>query len=63
MGLPLHRIKDIRLMYGEDPWGETSINFDMPSIRPQPRGHVIAARITSENPEEVCLYNIKYWLS
>ena len=53
MGLPLHRIKDIRLLYGEDPWANSTINFDEPQIKPQPRGHVIAARITSENPDEV----------
>ncbi|KAL5009691.1 hypothetical protein ScPMuIL_011996 [Solemya velum] len=52
MGLPLHRIKCIRLLYGEDPWGETLIDFQRPRFQPQPRGHVIAARITSENPDE-----------
>lgn len=52
MGLPLYRIKDIRILYGEDPWGDSLINFDQPQVRPQPRGHVIAARITSENPDE-----------
>ncbi len=53
MGVPLHRIKEIRIMYGEDPWGATPINFDSPPNIPEPRGHVIAARITSENPDEV----------
>ncbi|KAK7582615.1 hypothetical protein V9T40_014060 [Parthenolecanium corni] len=52
MGLQLHRIKDIRLMYGESPWGDTLIDFDTPQHKPQPWGHVIAARITSENPDE-----------
>ncbi|NXD65210.1 ACACB carboxylase, partial [Eolophus roseicapillus] len=52
MGIPLHRIKDIRVLYGESPWGDTSINFHSPTNTPMPRGHVIAARITSENPEE-----------
>ncbi|XP_045467140.1 acetyl-CoA carboxylase isoform X2 [Harmonia axyridis] len=52
MGLPLHYIKDIRLLYGESPWGTTEINFDNPKQKPQPWGHVIAARITSENPDE-----------
>nr|CAD7427551.1 unnamed protein product [Timema monikensis] len=52
MGLPLHRIKDIRLLYGETPWGENVIDFDTPRHKPQPWGHVIAARITSENPDE-----------
>nr|XP_060640089.1 acetyl-CoA carboxylase 2-like isoform X3 [Anolis sagrei ordinatus] len=52
MGVPLHRIKDIRTLYGEPPWADTPISFDNPSTVPVPRGHVIAARITSENPEE-----------
>uniref|UniRef100_A0A8D2KPK5 acetyl-CoA carboxylase n=1 Tax=Urocitellus parryii TaxID=9999 RepID=A0A8D2KPK5_UROPR len=52
MGVPLHRLKDIRLLYGESPWGVTPISFDTPSNPPLPRGHVIAARITSENPDE-----------
>ncbi|XP_046476133.1 acetyl-CoA carboxylase isoform X3 [Neodiprion pinetum] len=52
MGLPLHHIKDIRLLYGESPWGDTPIDFDQPRHKPQPWGHVIAARITSENPDE-----------
>lgn len=55
MGIPLHRIKDIRLLYGETPWGDTIINFETPECIPSPRGHVIAARITSENPDEVQL--------
>ncbi|XP_077570345.1 acetyl-CoA carboxylase-like [Stigmatopora nigra] len=52
MGIPLHRIKDIRLLYGETAWGDSIINFDNPECPPSPRGHVIAARITSENPDE-----------
>ncbi|XP_025161543.1 acetyl-CoA carboxylase isoform X2 [Harpegnathos saltator] len=52
MGLPLHQIKDIRLLYGENPWGDNTIDFDQPRHKPQPWGHVIAARITSENPDE-----------
>ncbi|XP_010875045.2 acetyl-CoA carboxylase isoform X2 [Esox lucius] len=52
MGIPLHRIKDIRVLYGEAPWGDTPINFEAPDCVPSPRGHVIAARITSENPDE-----------
>ncbi|XP_047447248.1 acetyl-CoA carboxylase isoform X2 [Mugil cephalus] len=52
MGIPLYRIKDIRLLYGETPWGDNIINFETPDGLPCPRGHVIAARITSENPDE-----------
>ena len=53
MGLPLYCMKDIRCLYGEDPFGSKKINFDKPTIMPRPKGHVIAARITSENPDEV----------
>ncbi|KAM4760455.1 acetyl-CoA carboxylase 1 isoform 7-T8 [Cyanocitta cristata] len=52
MGVPLHRIKDIRMMYGVSPWGDTAIDFENSAHVPSPRGHVIAARITSENPDE-----------
>uniref|UniRef100_G3TBG5 acetyl-CoA carboxylase n=1 Tax=Loxodonta africana TaxID=9785 RepID=G3TBG5_LOXAF len=52
MGVPLHRLKDIRLLYGESPWGVTPISFETPNNPPLARGHVIAARITSENPDE-----------
>ncbi|XP_061907231.1 acetyl-CoA carboxylase isoform X1 [Entelurus aequoreus] len=52
MGIPLYRIKDIRMLYGDTPWGDTIINFETPECPPSPRGHVIAARITSENPDE-----------
>lgn len=52
MGIPLYRIKDIRLLYGENPWDSMIIDFDDPPNKPRPWGHVIAARITSENPDE-----------
>ncbi|XP_067350310.1 acetyl-CoA carboxylase 1 isoform X6 [Channa argus] len=52
MGIPLQRIKDIRMLYGVQPWGDTPIDFEGLSTSPSPRGHVIAARITSENPDE-----------
>ncbi|XP_011499057.1 PREDICTED: acetyl-CoA carboxylase isoform X2 [Ceratosolen solmsi marchali] len=52
MGLALHHIKDIRLLYGESPWGDSVIDLEQPRNKPQPWGHVIAARITSENPDE-----------
>ena len=57
MGLPLYCMKDIRCLYGEDPFGSKKINFDKPTITPRPKGHVIAARITSENPDEVEFYS------
>ncbi|GCB68953.1 hypothetical protein scyTo_0000973 [Scyliorhinus torazame] len=53
MGIPLHRIKDIRMLYGVAPWGDSPINFENSANAPCPRGHVIAARITSENPDEL----------
>ncbi|KAI7832926.1 acetyl-CoA carboxylase [Kickxella alabastrina] len=58
MGIPLHRIRDIRLLYGMDPNSESAIDFEFESPqaievqrKPQPKGHVIAVRITAENPE------------
>lgn len=53
MGVPLHRIKDIRLLYMADMFDDSSIEFDSPDYPPVAKGHVIAARITSENPDEV----------
>jgi len=55
MGIPLYRIKDIRVLYGEEPWGDSVIDFINPCHKPLPKGHVIATRITSENPDEVSL--------
>ncbi|KAK0630955.1 acetyl-CoA carboxylase [Bombardia bombarda] len=59
MGLPLHRIKDIRLLYGVDPKTSTEIDFDFKNTesektqrRPTPKGHTTACRITSEDPGE-----------
>jgi biotin carboxylase len=56
MGICLHRIKDIRLLYGEEPLGISKIDFDEPNNKPAPNGHAIAVRITSENPDEVSDY-------
>ncbi|KAL1988453.1 hypothetical protein VTN96DRAFT_9508 [Rasamsonia emersonii] len=59
MGIPLHRIRDIRLLYGVDPHTSSPIDFDFSSEeshktqrRPQPKGHTTACRITSEDPGE-----------
>ena len=59
MGLPLHRIRDIRLLYGADPHTTTAIDFNfekessaLQQRRPQPKGHCTACRITSEDPGE-----------
>lgn len=52
MGIPLHRQREIRVLYGEEANGTSEIAFEAPAHRPEPHGHVIAARITSERPEE-----------
>ncbi len=59
MGLPLHRIRDIRLLYGVDPSTSNEIDFDfskegsqLTQRRPSPKGHTTACRITSEDPGE-----------
>jgi acetyl-CoA carboxylase/biotin carboxylase 1 len=53
MGIPLHKMKAIRQMYQEDVTQmDVPIDFHQPKIQPKPNGHVIAARITSENPDE-----------
>ena len=58
MGVPLYRIRDIRTLYGMDPHGVTEIDFDGSNPesvnkqrKPQPKGHVVACRITGENPD------------
>lgn len=58
MGIPLHRIRDIRQLYGVAPNGASEIDFDMvkpESVslqrKPRPKGHVVAVRITAENPD------------
>lgn len=59
MGIPLHRIRDIRLLYGVDPKTNSDIDFDFKlegtaesQRRPKPKGHCTACRITSEDPGE-----------
>ncbi|KAF7544682.1 hypothetical protein G7046_g9736 [Stylonectria norvegica] len=59
MGVPLHRIRDIRLMYGVDPKTSSDIDFNFElegtaqtQRRPSPKGHTTACRITSEDPGE-----------
>ncbi|KAH9992745.1 acetyl CoA carboxylase [Russula compacta] len=58
MGIPLHRIKTIRQLYGVAPHGTSEIDFDMVKPessqlqrKPRPKGHVVAVRITAENPD------------
>lgn len=59
MGVPLHYIRDIRLLYGVDPNTSNEIDFDFSKEdslttqrRPAPQGHCTACRITSEDPGE-----------
>mmetsp|Transcript_38904 Transcript_38904/g.69658 ORF Transcript_38904/g.69658 Transcript_38904/m.69658 type:complete len:2180 (-) Transcript_38904:244-6783(-) len=51
MGIPLYNIPEIRIMYGKDPQEQTPIDFMTEEYLPITR-HVIAARITAENPDE-----------
>ena len=51
MGIPLSRIPDIRRFYGMDPEGDSDIDF-MEEDYVLPERHLIAARITAENPDE-----------
>mmetsp|Transcript_26894 Transcript_26894/g.75704 ORF Transcript_26894/g.75704 Transcript_26894/m.75704 type:complete len:1855 (+) Transcript_26894:1371-6935(+) len=51
MGIPLYNIPEIRLMYGKDPEEHAPIDFMEEDYLPIKR-HVIAARITAENPDE-----------
>ncbi|KAH6915859.1 acetyl CoA carboxylase [Coprinopsis sp. MPI-PUGE-AT-0042] len=58
MGIPLSRIRDIRQLYGVAPNGTSDIDFEMldPDAtqlqrKPRPKGHVVAVRITAENPD------------
>jgi len=52
MGIPLHNIPEVRSFYDEDPAriGAFDLNYFKPSSS-YPK-HVIAARITAENPDE-----------
>mmetsp|Transcript_33149 Transcript_33149/g.80536 ORF Transcript_33149/g.80536 Transcript_33149/m.80536 type:complete len:2346 (-) Transcript_33149:253-7290(-) len=50
MGLPLYAIPHIRRFYGKNVEDITPINFDSALPHKEPR-HVIACRITAENPE------------
>jgi acetyl-CoA carboxylase / biotin carboxylase 1 len=50
MGIPLHKIPDIIQLYSNHPGGaDGRIPFD--ELQVKPNGHVIAARITAENPD------------
>ncbi|EQC39628.1 acetyl-CoA carboxylase [Saprolegnia diclina VS20] len=49
MGIPLHMIPDVRRLYNKDSHGKSPIDFEKEKQLP-PHGHVIAARITAEDP-------------
>ncbi|KAJ6581428.1 acetyl-CoA carboxylase [Mycena capillaripes] len=58
MGIPMHRIKDIRQLYGVALNASSEIDFDLVKPdsnqlqrKPRPKGHVVAVRITAENPD------------
>jgi acetyl-CoA carboxylase/biotin carboxylase 1 len=58
MGTPLHRIHHIRQLYGVAHNASSEIDFDMVKPesnqlqrKPRPKGHVVAVRITAENPD------------
>jgi biotin carboxyl carrier protein len=50
MGIPLGRIPDVRRHYGKSRFGAEPVDFETEESV-GPHGHVIAARITAENPE------------
>jgi len=50
MGIPLHRIGDVRKLYGRHRFGKDTIDFEF-SERCAPPRHCIAVRVTAENPE------------
>ena len=50
MGIPLHNVRGVRRMYGEHPDADTPIDFERRVAKTLP-GHVIACRITAENPD------------
>eukprot|EP00603_Paraphysomonas_imperforata_P004269 CAMPEP_0114418674 /NCGR_PEP_ID=MMETSP0103-20121206/3623_1 /TAXON_ID=37642 ORGANISM="Paraphysomonas imperforata, Strain PA2" /NCGR_SAMPLE_ID=MMETSP0103 /ASSEMBLY_ACC=CAM_ASM_000201 /LENGTH=2325 /DNA_ID=CAMNT_0001587049 /DNA_START=49 /DNA_END=7026 /DNA_ORIENTATION=+ len=50
MGIPLHRIGDVRTIYGRHPAGKDSIDFDFAEKNPF-KNYCIAVRITAENPD------------
>jgi acetyl-CoA carboxylase / biotin carboxylase 1 len=51
MGIPLCNLPEIRKLYGRDPYGKDYIDFIEEDRLPLD-SHVIAARITAENPDE-----------
>lgn len=52
MGIPLGNIPDIRKFYEVPVYGIKEKKIDFNTMRGKVHGHVVAARITAENPEE-----------
>ena len=63
MGIPLGRIPQIRKLYGYEPFGDKPVVFQKPAaegadphsgelVSCDVQGHVIACRITAENPDQ-----------
>jgi acetyl-CoA carboxylase/biotin carboxylase 1 len=50
MGVPLHRIGDVRAIYGRHPAGKDTIDFEYAEKAPL-KNYCIAVRITAENPD------------
>ena len=51
MGIPLHRIPDVRRLYGLDP--NDTEPFDLDVEQADAVCHTLAVRVTAENPDEV----------
>ena len=51
MGIPLHRMPDIRRLYGHEPFGNDVIDFTTEKRVPC-ENHCIAVRVTAENPDQ-----------
>jgi len=52
MGIPLHNVPEVRRFYGEDYNGIGEFDLDQFKKHSEYEKHVIAARITAENPDE-----------
>lgn len=55
MGVPLHRLPDIRRLFGKDAWGTTTIDFDKDPQIP-PSGAAMFPHILSPLAWSCCLF-------
>eukprot|EP01080_Neovahlkampfia_damariscottae_P011048 gene11048-3756_t len=51
MGIPLGKIPDVRMFHNLKPYSDDKLDFSTTKRR-EPTGHVMAVRITAENPDE-----------